>query len=141
MADANEPEAIEVDPQPLSQVSVTKAVALQMLRTVLGKPEAQFNSPEQEELLMLNLAKDYDVVGILPPGGGKSVCWEVPAYHNPDRIIVVCTPFLTLIQEQVSRAKKLGINAIHWKPCSMVPSRIALVFVSWETIKDPDFEK
>lgn len=52
-----------------------------------------------------------DVLALLPTGGGKSICYQVPALAN-DGICIVVSPLVALIQDQVSQLKKRGIKAI-----------------------------
>lgn len=69
----------------------------------------QFRSP-QEEIIEAVFAK-RDVVAILPTGGGKSVCFQIPALMQ-DGICLVITPLIALMQDQVKQLKQLGIPAV-----------------------------
>jgi ATP-dependent DNA helicase RecQ len=51
-----------------------------------------------------------DVVGILPTGGGKSLCYQVPAAILPGLTIVV-SPLISLMADQLRRANEAGIPA------------------------------
>jgi ATP-dependent DNA helicase RecQ len=70
---------------------------------------AQFRSP-QEEIIEAVLAK-RDVVAILPTGGGKSVCFQIPTLMQ-EGICLVITPLIALMQDQVKQLKQLGIPAV-----------------------------
>lgn len=52
-----------------------------------------------------------DVLALLPTGGGKSVCYQVPALVT-DGICVVVSPLIALINDQVSQLKQRGIKAV-----------------------------
>ncbi|WP_222983973.1 RecQ family ATP-dependent DNA helicase [Flagellimonas meishanensis] len=52
-----------------------------------------------------------DVLALLPTGGGKSVCYQVPAMAM-EGICVVISPLVALIQDQVSQLAKMGVKAI-----------------------------
>ncbi len=69
----------------------------------------QFRSP-QEEIIETVLAK-RDVVAILPTGGGKSVCFQIPTLMQ-EGICLVITPLIALMQDQVKQLKQLGIPAV-----------------------------
>ena len=65
--------------------------------------------PGQEELVRAVLA-GRDALGVLPTGGGKSVCYQVPALALPGVTLVV-TPLISLMQDQVRRARAGGLRA------------------------------
>jgi len=51
-----------------------------------------------------------DALGILPTGGGKSVCFQLPAFLLPGMVLVV-SPLISLMEDQVGRARKAGLKA------------------------------
>ena len=64
----------------------------------------------QEKIISATLL-GQDVLALLPTGGGKSVCFQVPALVK-DGICIVVSPLIALIQNQVDTLKKKGIKAI-----------------------------
>ncbi len=52
-----------------------------------------------------------DVLGLLPTGGGKSICFQVPALCKPG-ICLVISPLIALIKDQVDQLTSRGIKAI-----------------------------
>ncbi|MEM7485203.1 MAG: ATP-dependent DNA helicase RecQ [Bacteroidota bacterium] len=52
-----------------------------------------------------------DVLALLPTGGGKSICYQVPALVN-EGICIVVSPLVALIQDQVDTLRSKGIKAI-----------------------------
>ena len=66
--------------------------------------------PMQEEIVDAAL-EDRDVLAILPTGGGKSVCFQVPAMMH-DGIAVVVTPLIALMKDQVQNLNDRGIKAL-----------------------------
>ena len=66
--------------------------------------------PKQEDIIQSAL-DGKDVLGILPTGGGKSVCFQVPAMLH-DGITIVVTPLVALMKDQVQNLNNKGIKAL-----------------------------
>ena len=66
--------------------------------------------PMQEEIITQAL-DGKDVLAILPTGGGKSVCFQVPALLR-DGIALVVTPLIALMKDQVQNLQARGIRAM-----------------------------
>ena len=65
---------------------------------------------KQEDIVNAAL-EDRDVLAILPTGGGKSVCFQVPAMMR-DGIAIVVTPLIALMKDQVQNLNDRGIKAL-----------------------------
>ncbi len=65
--------------------------------------------PLQEEIIT-SVMKGRDTLALLPTGGGKSVCFQVPGIAL-DGLTLVVTPLIALMQDQVENLKKKGIKA------------------------------
>ena len=75
-------------------------------REVLGIEELR---PGQPEALKHILAKK-NVLVVMPTGGGKSLCYQIPALVRPGLTLVV-SPLIALMQDQVAALERLGIAA------------------------------
>jgi len=64
----------------------------------------------QEKIINAILSRK-DVLALLPTGGGKSACFQVPALAL-DGICIVVSPLIALIHDQVNNLKEKGIKAI-----------------------------
>lgn len=66
--------------------------------------------PLQEEIITAVL-EGKDTLALLPTGGGKSICFQVPAMAK-DGLCLVISPLIALIKDQVAQLKKRGIPAL-----------------------------
>lgn len=76
------------------------------LRTHWGHPDFR---PGQWEIID-HILDDRDVLAILPTGGGKSVCYQVPSLLR-DGLTLVISPLIALMQDQVTALRAHGIEA------------------------------
>ncbi len=79
----------------------------EILRALWGFEEFKGS---QESIINVLLEKQ-DVLALMPTGGGKSVCFQVPPLLQ-DGICIVVSPLIALIHNQVDRLRQLGIKAI-----------------------------
>ncbi len=67
---------------------------------------------EGQELLIESVLAGRDVLGIMPTGAGKSICYQVPALLLPG-ITLVISPLISLMKDQVQALKQAGIAAAY----------------------------
>ena len=77
---------------------------LEVLKTYWGHESFR---PLQEEIIHSSL-EGRDVLALLPTGGGKSVCFQVPALMKEGLCLVV-TPLIALMKDQVQNLSQRGI--------------------------------
>ncbi|GAA4707194.1 DNA helicase RecQ [Pseudonocardia yuanmonensis] len=82
------------------------APALEVLHRVFGY-EA-FRGPQQE--VVEHVCAGGDALVLMPTGGGKSLCYQVPALVRPGTGVVV-SPLIALMQDQVDALRTLGVRA------------------------------
>jgi ATP-dependent DNA helicase RecQ len=81
--------------------------ALQILQKYWKHDE--FRSPQNQ--IINSVLEGKDTFGLMPTGGGKSICFQVPAIMQ-EGICLVISPLVALMKDQVQRLQKLEIKAI-----------------------------
>ncbi len=118
--------------------------ALTILKTVFGYDDFR---PLQEEIIQTALQK-VDVLVIMPTGGGKSLCYQIPALIF-EGLTVVVSPLISLMKDQVEQLVELGVSAVllnssltqeeYSRNRNRIKNREAkLLYVAPETLLKPD---
>ena len=83
---------------------------LQLLKKYWGY--SKFRS--YQEQIIDSLLEGKDVMGILPTGGGKSLCYQLPALILEGSVLVI-SPLIALMMDQVRKLEKQGIKAMYFE--------------------------
>ncbi|MGW0735906.1 DNA helicase RecQ [Streptomyces sp. NPDC002851] len=90
----------------MDEVKVTESDALRTLRRVFGYDSFR----GEQEAVIEHVVAGGDAVVLMPTGGGKSLCYQIPALVRPGTGVVV-SPLIALMQDQVDALRALGVRA------------------------------
>lgn len=92
----------------LQYIDITKSKQnpLDILQTIFGYK----SFPDQQAKIIEHVINGNDTLILMPTGGGKSLCYQIPALCM-DGLVVVVSPLIALMQDQVAALKQLGIKA------------------------------
>ncbi len=77
-----------------------------VLRRVFGFPGFR----GQQEQVVRPVVAGGDALVLVPTGGGKSICYQVPALCRPGTAVVI-SPLIALMDDQVAALRQLGVAA------------------------------
>jgi ATP-dependent DNA helicase RecQ len=84
------------------------ASALDLLQSVFGYPSFR----GQQQAVVEHLSEGGDALVLMPTGGGKSLCYQIPALMRQGTGIVV-SPLIALMQDQVDALREAGVAAAY----------------------------
>src|ERR1043165_1901934 len=83
-----------------------EAQAARILSDVFGYSE--FRGQQAE--IVTHVANGGDALVLMPTGGGKSLCYQIPALLR-EGVAVVVSPLIALMQDQVAALREAGVRA------------------------------
>jgi ATP-dependent DNA helicase RecQ len=103
----------------------------------------------QQEEIVAHVIAGHDALVLMPTGGGKSLCYQLPSLCRPGVGLVV-SPLIALMRNQVAALRQLGLNAAAMNSSLTGPERAAvraelragrldLLYVAPERLMMPDF--
>lgn len=118
---------------------------LNILKKYFGYNEFK---PFQEDIIQ-DVVNNIDVLVLMPAGGGKSLCYQLPAVMQPG-ITIVISPLISLMKDQVDKLNASGIPAaafnssLNYKQIEIIKHKlttgqIKLLYVAPERITLPGF--
>ncbi|MCM3493070.1 MULTISPECIES: DNA helicase RecQ [Paenibacillus] len=88
--------------------SMNMDAAREYLQRYYGYPDFR----EGQKKIVDSLLHGRDTLGIMPTGGGKSICYQIPALMHPGLTLVI-SPLISLMKDQVDALTTAGINAAY----------------------------
>lgn len=107
-----------------------------------------YSSFRFEQQKIINAILDgKDTIAIMPTGGGKSLCYQIPALYL-DGVTLVVSPLISLMQDQVMNLEEIGVEAVFLNSSlsyqasqkvkeKILKGKVKLVYVSPEGILSP----
>ncbi|MBN2351438.1 MAG: DNA helicase RecQ [Spirochaetales bacterium] len=83
---------------------------LKTMRDILKQVFGFNDFRPHQEAIITNLLAGRDVVAVMPTGGGKSLCYQLPACLMPGTVVVV-SPLISLMKDQVDAAREIDLDA------------------------------
>ncbi|PKH01162.1 DNA helicase RecQ [Psychromonas sp. MB-3u-54] len=104
---------------------------------------------EGQELIINQLCEGRDALVVMPTGGGKSLCFQIPALVKPG-ICFVISPLISLMKDQVDALRACGVAAAYLNSSlsyqqqnqvinDMHSGQLKLVYIAPERLLRPDF--
>ncbi len=129
----------------MQDVSPTHARLLTALRSTFGFTGLR---PLQEEIIG-DILRRRDVFVLMPTGGGKSLCYQLPGMLQPGLTVVV-SPLIALMKDQVDRLQSMGVAATfinsslepdEWRKrmADVRQKKVKLLYVAPERLMMPGF--
>jgi ATP-dependent DNA helicase RecQ len=79
----------------------------QLLKQNFGHTQFRFN----QLAVITTTLSGKDALAIMPTGGGKSICYQLPAIYHDQQITVVISPLISLMHDQVLSLQECGVTA------------------------------
>jgi len=103
-----------------------------------------------QQAIVDRVVAGHDTVVLMPTGGGKSLCYQLPALVRPG-VGVVVSPLIALMHDQVEALRLLGVRAAFWNSTSSAEEseavrrdvrdgRLDLLYVAPERLLMPSFQ-
>ncbi|WP_054957595.1 DNA helicase RecQ [Paenibacillus dakarensis] len=92
--------------------SLSESMDLNTARAYLQKYYGYPDFREGQKKIVASLLDGRDTLGIMPTGGGKSICYQIPAMMRPGLTLVI-SPLISLMKDQVDALTTAGVSAAY----------------------------
>jgi len=134
-----------------NKISEVKTGLVKLAKTTLAKKFGYSKFRPLQEEVITNALEHKDSLVIMPTGGGKSICFQIPALILEGSCLVV-SPLISLMRDQVEALKQNGIAAAYLNSTltsdeqfdierRFIKGEIKLLYVSPERLCSSDFRR
>ncbi len=127
--------------------SIDLHTAEEKLKSIFGYDQFR----DGQRMIIEKVLKGTDTLGIMPTGGGKSLCYQIPALVLPG-VTIVISPLISLMKDQVDALSELGIAATYLnstltveeerqRQTNIIEGKVKLVYVAPERLEQPYFQQ
>lgn len=120
----------------------------QKLHHILKETFGYDNFRFEQYNIINSILDKKDTLAIMPTGGGKSLCYQIPALYL-DGVTLVISPLISLMQDQVMNLKEYGVNSVFLNSsqsygeaqkakAQILNGRVKIIYVSPEGILSPN---
>jgi len=122
---------------------------MKKINEILKKYFGYSSFRENQEEIINHIIDGNDALGIMPTGGGKSICYQIPALVF-EGITIVVSPLISLMQDQVDALNSFGVSAVYVNSTlgfkdlllsyeAITYGEYKIVYVTPERFESPDF--
>lgn len=122
---------------------------LRQAQEILKKTFGYTSFRSGQEKIIQNILQGKDTLGLMPTGGGKSLCYQIPALFLPG-ITLVISPLISLMKDQVDTLNNLGVSAtfinssldqeeVEYRIQQTLQGKYKLIYVAPERLEAPRF--
>ena len=86
---------------------------------------------EGQEPIIKSILDGHDTLGIMPTGGGKSICYQIPALIF-EGITLVVSPLISIMQDQVDALNTLGVSSVYINS-TLTPKEMHTIYMEIST--------
>ena len=144
---------MSISAEPLQSSSVVSRPPLSPASSLEGALKHHFGHEQfrfDQRRIIEQVLKNQDVLVIMPTGGGKSLCYQLPALLR-DGVTIVVSPLIALMQDQVTALRDNGIEAtflnstlsldeVRSRERSLLSGDIKLLYIAPERLFAPTFQ-
>ena len=145
----NRPDPYSVQPAAMADGEPARALCQSILQEVFGY--GRFRGAQEE--IIGHVTAGADALVLMPTGGGKSLCYQVPAiarHRREQGLCVVVSPLIALMHDQVGALEEAGVHAAFLNSTlsldetqrverEMMSGRLVLVYAAPERVTTPRF--